>query len=89
MVPVSSPFSHHGFVPSSRVVSSMSYRDKRGFVIGTYTGEVDVNNIPNGIGSMRYSGGFISEGRWVDGELNDGYNVTDYGGGGGGHDDSW
>jgi hypothetical protein len=55
----------------------MPYKDNRGFVIGAYTGEVDEYHVPNGIGSMRYSSGLVSEGRWIDGELDDGYNVTD------------
>jgi hypothetical protein len=55
----------------------MPYRDNRGFVIGAYTGEVDEYHVPNGIGSMRYNSGLVSEGRWIDGELDDGYNVTD------------
>jgi hypothetical protein len=63
--------------PQSRIVSGMPYRDNRGCVIGVYTGEVDERNVPNGIGSMRYNSGLVSEGRWIDGELHDGYNVTD------------
>jgi len=55
----------------------MPYRDNRGSVIGAYTGEVDEYNVPNGIGSLRYNSGLVSEGRWIDGELDDGYNVTD------------
>lgn len=65
------------FDPRSRIVSNMPYRDNRGFVIGAYTGEVDEFNVPNGIGKMRYNDGFISDGRWIDGELDNGYNVTD------------
>ena len=65
----------------SRIVSNMPYRDNRGFVIGAYTGEVDEYRVPNGIGKMRYNDGLVSEGRWVDGELEDGYNVTDDEGG--------
>ena len=61
----------------SRIVNNMPFRDDRGFVIGAYTGEVDEYHVPNGIGKMRYNDGFVSEGRWTDGELDDGYNVTD------------
>jgi len=61
----------------SRIVSNMPYRDNRNFVIGAYTGEVDEYHVPYGIGTMRYNDGLVSEGRWIDGELDDGYNVTD------------
>lgn len=65
------------FETKSRIVSNMPYRDNRGFVIGAYTGEVDEFNVPNGIGKIRYNDGLSSDGRWIDGELDDGYNVTD------------
>lgn len=76
--PLSSPF--HGqnkSDPRSRIVNTMPYSDNRGTVIGAYTGEVDEYHIPNGIGSMRYNSGLVSEGRWIDGELEEGYDVTE------------
>ena len=36
---------------------------------GAYTGEVDGLNIPDGMGSMRYDHGFVTEGSWRDGEM--------------------
>ena len=36
---------------------------------GSYTGEVNSLNIPDGMGSMRYDNGIVAEGSWKDGEI--------------------
>ena len=45
----------------------MMWTDSRGS--GSYTGEVNGLNIPDGMGSMRYSTGIVVEGLWNDGEV--------------------
>eukprot|EP00804_Cyclotella_cryptica_P022011 CCRYP_000943-RA/>CCRYP_000943-RA protein AED:0.46 eAED:0.46 QI:0/-1/0/1/-1/1/1/0/86 len=36
---------------------------------GAYTGEVNGLNIPDGMGSIRYTTGLVMEGMWNDGEM--------------------
>ena len=47
----------------------MSWTDVHG-TIGSYTGEVNCLNVPDGMGSMRYDDrGIVAEGMWRDGEI--------------------
>lgn len=44
---------------------------------GAYTGEVNGLNIPDGVGSMRYNSGMVTEGLWADGEMEEDANEED------------
>lgn len=51
------------------VVCGMHWTDFDG-ASGSYTGEVTISNIPDGMGSMRYDhSGFVAEGVWTNGEM--------------------
>lgn len=52
--------------PPRKVVCGMPWSDKNGSGCW-YTGEVNSLNIPDGMGSMRYDSGIVSEGLWRDG----------------------
>eukprot|EP00984_Skeletonema_dohrnii_P010026 scaffold3877_cov94-Skeletonema_dohrnii-CCMP3373.AAC.1 len=49
-------------------VEGMKWSDKFGKT-GRYSGDVNADYIPNGMGSMQYNFGLTVEGRWVDGTL--------------------
>ena len=53
---------------SRKVVCGMHWTDPEGNS-GSYTGEVNGLNIPDGMGSMRYLDGVVVEGMWNDGEI--------------------
>ena len=46
----------------------MSWIDHSGRA-GSYTGEVNHMNIPDGIGSIRYIDGIVTEGMWRNGQI--------------------
>lgn len=35
------------------------------FVVGRYTGEVNENKLPHGVGEITYDHGLVQEGKWV------------------------
>ena len=49
-------------------VEGMKWSDKFGKT-GRYSGDVNADYIPNGMGSMQYNFGLTVEGRWVDGTI--------------------
>lgn len=57
---------NRGNARSSAVVSKMPYKTKWG-EFGWYSGEVDNNGIPNGMGRMRFKSGQQHSGIWTDG----------------------
>ncbi|KAL7472733.1 hypothetical protein ACHAXS_013104 [Conticribra weissflogii] len=59
---------HHHQPPPRKVVCGMPWTDINGET-GSYTGEVNSLNIPDGMGSMRYDSGVVAEGNWRDGEI--------------------
>lgn len=59
---------HHHQPPPRKVVCGMPWTDVNGET-GSYTGEVNSLNIPDGMGSMRYDNGVVAEGNWRDGEI--------------------
>eukprot|EP00569_Conticribra_weissflogii_P001138 CAMPEP_0171355230 /NCGR_PEP_ID=MMETSP0878-20121228/45113_1 /TAXON_ID=67004 /ORGANISM="Thalassiosira weissflogii, Strain CCMP1336" /LENGTH=983 /DNA_ID=CAMNT_0011861223 /DNA_START=26 /DNA_END=2975 /DNA_ORIENTATION=+ len=59
---------HHHQPPPRKVVCGMPWTDVNGET-GSYTGEVNSLNIPDGMGSMRYDNGVVAEGNWKDGEI--------------------
>jgi hypothetical protein len=61
--------------PQRKVVCGMPWTDSAGS--GAYTGEVNGLNIPEGVGSMRYNSGFVAEGLWRDGEMEEDANDED------------
>lgn len=70
---MSVPRSHSASPPTMpplerTVVCGMLWTDVNG-TSGAYTGEVNGLNIPDGMGSMRYDHGFVTEGSWRDGEM--------------------
>ena len=56
--------------PARKVVCGMPWSDVSGDN-GSYTGEVNSLNIPDGMGSMRYDNGIVVEGAWNDGEIDE------------------
>ncbi|EED92912.1 predicted protein [Thalassiosira pseudonana CCMP1335] len=81
---------HQEFAPAHqrKVVCGMPWQDGNGDT-GSYTGEVNSLNVPSGMGSMRYNNGFVAEGMWNDGEIDQGddemsTSAMSYQGGGGG-----
>lgn len=60
----------------AKVVCGMLWTDVHG-ATGAYTGEVNCLNIPDGMGSMRYDHGVVTEGMWRDGERVDDNGVDD------------
>lgn len=60
-------------------VEGMKWSDKFG-KSGRYSGDVNAEYVPHGMGSMHYDFGLTVEGKWVDGtllsnDLNDGFAV--------------
>ena len=50
-----------------KVVCGMPWTNSSGS--GMYTGEANGQNIPDGVGSMRYNTGVVAEGLWRGGEM--------------------
>lgn len=53
---------------SRQVVAGLFWTDDEGYA-GTYTGEVNEDNVPDGLGLIRYDAGAEQEGEWRDGTL--------------------
>jgi len=63
----------------SNTVEGMKWSDKFGKP-GRYSGDVNAEYVPHGVGSMQYDFGLTVEGKWVDGtltrnDLDDGFEV--------------